>query len=142
MWGERVDVSIFKGKDKELVDKAFSLAEKQLKKGAIDTAQIFKKVNKDAKNPVKEESGKFSKGDNKWVDNIPWEKGINAVSTADGSYFFIIVNQKVGPEPKNLNEARGLVTADYQNYLEKAWIKQLRDKYPVQVNKEVLSTIH
>lgn len=141
LWGERVDVTIFKGKDKDLVGKAFSMAEKQLKKGALDTAMIFKKINKDPKNVVKAESGKFSKSDNKWVDNVPWEKGINAVNNADGSFFFIIVNQKVSPEPKTLNEARGLVTADYQNYLEKLWIKQLKDKYPVKVNKEVLSTI-
>ena len=45
------------------------------------------------------------------------------------------------PEVKQLNEAKGLVTADYQNYLEKEWIASLRARYPVQVNKEVLAKI-
>ena len=29
------------------------------------------------------------------------------------------------PEPKSYNDARGMVTADYQNYLEKNWIESL-----------------
>ncbi|NTW24046.1 MAG: hypothetical protein HGA37_05050, partial [Lentimicrobium sp.] len=44
-------------------------------------------------------------------------------------------------EPKKLNEARGIITADYQNFLEKQWIKELRAKYPYEVNAEVLSSI-
>jgi len=34
-----------------------------------------------------------------------------------------------------LNEA-GIITADYQNYLEKEWIRDLRVKYQVVVNRE------
>jgi peptidyl-prolyl cis-trans isomerase SurA len=45
------------------------------------------------------------------------------------------------PEPKSLSEARGLITADYQNFLEKIWIQYLRQKYPVVINKEVLAKI-
>jgi peptidyl-prolyl cis-trans isomerase SurA len=45
------------------------------------------------------------------------------------------------PEPKTLDEARGLVTADYQTYLEKEWIKELKEKYPVAVNEDVLEKV-
>jgi hypothetical protein len=43
-----------------------------------------------------------------------------------------------------LSEARGVITSDYQNYLEEQWIKQLRaDKAgKIQINKDVLYTIH
>jgi len=34
-----------------------------------------------------------------------------------------------------------LVTADYQEYLEKEWIKALRAKYPVVINQAVLKTV-
>jgi len=47
----------------------------------------------------------------------------------------------VPPEPKTLDEARGLITSDYQNYLEQEWIKELKQKHVVVVNDEVLSTI-
>ena len=45
------------------------------------------------------------------------------------------------PEQKSLIEAKGIVTADYQNYLEKEWLKTLRTKYPYQVNQEVYNSI-
>jgi peptidyl-prolyl cis-trans isomerase SurA len=37
---------------------------------------------------------------------------------------------------------RGLVTADYQELLEKAWVDELRKKYTVVVNKDVLATVN
>jgi len=45
------------------------------------------------------------------------------------------------PEPKKLEEARGLYLSDYQNYLEKEWIKELRKKYKIKVNRKLLKTI-
>ena len=44
-------------------------------------------------------------------------------------------------EPKALDEARGLITAEYQNYLEERWIKELRAKYNYAVNNDVLYTL-
>ncbi len=40
-----------------------------------------------------------------------------------------------------MEEARGLITAAYQDSLEKAWIEELRAKYPVSVVQEVLYSI-
>jgi peptidyl-prolyl cis-trans isomerase SurA len=38
---------------------------------------------------------------------------------------------------KTLDEARGYVVAEYQDFLEKDWNKQMRNKYPVKVNEDV-----
>lgn len=40
-----------------------------------------------------------------------------------------------------LREVRGIVIADYQNYLEKQWVTTLRDKYEIWIDFEVLETI-
>ena len=37
---------------------------------------------------------------------------------------------------------RGLVTADYQEEMEKAWVKELRRRYTVVVNDDVLNTVN
>jgi peptidyl-prolyl cis-trans isomerase SurA len=60
----------------------------------------------------------------------------------EGSTVFVYIRKVLKPELKELNEARGLITADYQNYLEKEWIQSLREKYPVVLNKEVLDKIN
>jgi peptidyl-prolyl cis-trans isomerase SurA len=59
-------------------------------------------------------------------------------NTASFSYIM-----KVYPDPsaRTFNEARGLVMNDYQSWLEEQWIKNLRKKYPVVINKEVLKRI-
>jgi len=84
---------------------------------------------------------KFSKGDNSLIDNIKWEKSITENKVNGDTTVFVVVHGLVAPEPKLLNEVRGLITADYQTYLEKEWIKTLRGKYPVTVNKEVFETL-
>jgi peptidyl-prolyl cis-trans isomerase SurA len=52
------------------------------------------------------------------------------------------VREVIAPAPKALDESRGLVTAAYQDSLEKEWIAELRGKYNVVVNKDVLYSIH
>ena len=47
---------------------------------------------------------------------------------------------KKGPE--EYTDVRGLVTADYQDLLEKNWVAELRKKYKVEVNKDVLKTVN
>ena len=61
--------------------------------------------------------------------------------TKNKAVVFVMVKEKHGPEPKTLDEARGLITADYQNQLEKDWIAMLRTKYHVSINNAVLNTI-
>jgi peptidyl-prolyl cis-trans isomerase SurA len=42
---------------------------------------------------------------------------------------------------KELEACRGMVISDYQNYLEESWIKSLRKKYKVKVDKKVLLSL-
>ena len=43
--------------------------------------------------------------------------------------------------PENWTDEKGKITTDYQDYLEAEWIKRLREKYPVELNKEVWEKI-
>lgn len=138
MWGERVDASIYniKSTDKKIVDQV-----KTLVKQNLTDNEILEMINNDSTTLISIDRRKFEKGDNDQVDAVKWQKGTIGESTADGKTIIVRVNEVVSPEPKKLNEARGLVTANYQDYLEQQWIKELRAKYPFKVNQEVLSSI-
>jgi peptidyl-prolyl cis-trans isomerase SurA len=61
--------------------------------------------------------------------------------TDNTASFAYIIQLHPKPEARNFNEARGLVINDYQNDLEKTWMENLRKKYPVRINKEVLDDL-
>ncbi len=88
---------------------------------------------------------KYLKGENELVDLLQnagqSEKKI--VVESEGKYVakLAYMNRIVPSSPKEFAEVKGLVTAEYQNFLEKEWIKELRAKYPFTVNKQVLETI-
>ena len=44
--------------------------------------------------------------------------------------------------PKEMGDVRAQVVADYQEALEQGWIAVLRERFPVEVNKEVLATVN
>lgn len=41
-----------------------------------------------------------------------------------------------------MSDVRGLVTSDYQEALEKEWVAELRKKYNVVINRDVLATVN
>jgi len=77
----------------------------------------------------------FQKGDNKVMDDL-MAKGPGAYNVQkDGRYYAVTVQKTLLAGPKTLAEARGQATSDYQTYLEKEWIAQMRAARPVQVNE-------
>jgi peptidyl-prolyl cis-trans isomerase SurA len=137
MWETRLDASVFTVKDASIVKSL----KKLLKKGVADE-QVLAKFNQDSIQKVTVERKKFSKGENTNIDVLEWKPGItDLIPMADTSNAIIVIHQVVAPEPKLLNEIRGAMTADYQNFLEKEWISELRAKYPVVINREVFNSI-
>ena len=101
--------------------------------------KLLRQLNDSVVN-IKIEKGLFVQGDNKWVDYLSFKSGDKP--EADAAYPFVIVPGKMlNYTPEEYTDVRGLVTADYQEYLEKEWIATLRAKYPVKVNQKVLSTV-
>lgn len=136
MWGPRIDATIYSVKNPD----AAARVRNYLSTGLSDE-DILKEINVDTSKIVTIQSGKFSKKDHTALDEIVWKPGISENVKTDDGIVFINIRQVLQPEPKELNEARGLITADYQNFLEVQWIKDLKKKYPVTVHKEVFAKI-
>lgn len=65
-----------------------------------------------------------------------------SINTNDNTASFAyIINVYSKPLPRTFAEAKGLVINDYQAVLEKQWNTELRKKYPIIIDKKVLSDI-
>jgi peptidyl-prolyl cis-trans isomerase SurA len=75
------------------------------------------------------------------VDAVEKKVGISDDLKMNNSVVIVVIKEILPPQTKKLKEARGLITADYQNYLEKEWIKRLHAEHKVIVNEEVLKSL-
>ena len=67
---------------------------------------------------------------------------IKVLSSSNGNYSVVVAKQIFStPTEKTLDEARGYVVAEYQDYLEKQWNEKMRREYPVKVNEKVFATM-
>jgi peptidyl-prolyl cis-trans isomerase SurA len=138
LWGERAEVTTYKC----LNDKVAAEVRKMLKAGKKEK-EIVDAVNKASQLNLSVENVTYLKGENTNVD-ANWKQGIAPSDIKDpkeSKVLVLVVNKILPKSPKQLNECRGMVTADYQNYLENDWLAYLKTKYTVKVEDDVLNTI-
>ncbi|MCS6929439.1 MAG: peptidylprolyl isomerase [Saprospiraceae bacterium] len=138
LWDERAVVSFYtlKSEDSILLKKVYDFAAKN------EPAAVLKKFNKKGEVLVRLEKT-YEKGRNKDLENI-WRPGGMSEPKQDAATktaSFLKVERLLPPSPKGLSDARGYAVADYQDYLEKKWVEQLRAEYPVRVNEEVFNAL-
>jgi peptidyl-prolyl cis-trans isomerase SurA len=84
--------------------------------------------------------GLFQEGENTWVDKADKKEGTYSFEK-EGRYYLVIIDKIESPRAKELEECRGLAISDYQNFLEKKWLTELKAKYPVTINEEELKKL-
>ncbi len=138
VWAERADATVF-----TVTNPDDAAAVKTILSTLNDDAAIVEKFRTDSIQSVRIQTGKFEKGDNNYVDMTEWKTGLSGElnSTVDKNIVFVNVKAILPPQEKALAEAKGIITSDYQTYLEKQWIEELRSKYPVTVNQEILEKV-
>ncbi len=55
----------------------------------------------------------------------------------EGTSYVLVVGKVYPPGPRKFEEARGLIIRDYQEFLDQALTKRLKEKYPIQINAGV-----
>jgi peptidyl-prolyl cis-trans isomerase SurA len=138
MWDQRLDATVYTLESTD--DKLIAGLRKAISGGLTDT-ELLAQFNTDTTSLLTIDHRKYQKGDNELIDSLEWKPGLAPESIDEGKVTLVNIHALLNPEPKKLNEARGLITADYQNYLEQEWIRELRARYPFKVNEEVLSSI-
>jgi peptidyl-prolyl cis-trans isomerase SurA len=139
MWPERADlINITLQGDQAA--KAEAKTRKLLAKYPIET--IAAKINK--KGQVLTFQRKRVNEEEILKQGLEWKSGYTTTTTVDDApqtRQFSTIATLLPPQPKALDEARGYVIADYQDALEKEWVEDLRQQYPVTVHQDVLSSL-
>lgn len=104
-------------------------------KSAIDAA-----IPVDSARTMRVEIGVFAIGDNPWVDKLVFGQGEGGKLRK--GLPFLGTEGKVIEAPEYYTDVKGLVSNDYQKYLEEKWVKSLRKKYKVKIDKKVLETVN
>ncbi|ESU29268.1 peptidyl-prolyl cis-trans isomerase [Flavobacterium limnosediminis JC2902] len=135
-WKDRVDVNIFSSTKEDVIKKT----EKYLKK---DKSIEFIKSNLNKKGDVEimVKSGVFEIGNDALPKHQNFNVGITDISHEGNYYFITQVNKKMEKGPKKLEETKGKVINDYQQYLETHWVDELKKEFSIKVNQDVFSKV-
>ncbi len=136
VWDKRYDVVAYESVSPEVAKKVHKLAKKNLSSDSIS-----KIINADSELNVRVRSGKFELSKTPYLQDQKLKKGTNKPYAFDGKNYVVVLNEVIEAKNKELNEAKGLITSDYQSYLEREWLKELEGKHTIKVNEEVLYSI-
>lgn len=123
--GERLRARIFSSTDKSFMDQM----EQRVERGDSLKQQDLSRFK--AVIPFRN----YQRGDNKAIDKVSWVIGVHRTEV-EGTEYLVEVERLLPAGIRPLEEARAQVLADYQDKQEKIWLNQLREKYPVKINKK------
>mgnify|MGYP003531322675 FL=1 len=135
-WKNRYDVLIVSSTKADFIKKA----QKMLKK---DKTADFIKQNLNSANDVEvlEKEGVFEEGSEVLPKNVTFKPGVTDV-VKEGDYYFVTRVNKVLPAGnKTLEECKGKVVNDYQQYLEENWVSDLKKEFTIDVNKDTFEKV-
>ena len=98
--------------------------------------------NNDSILRIRAEKGLFKKGDNGLVDKLIFKQKDAQPKTIDGYPYTDVFGKLLKKGPEDYTDVKNLVLTDFQETLEKEWVKDLRTKYKFSVNKDVLKTVN
>ncbi len=135
-WAERYDAVIYSSTSKDAIAKA----RKFLKKKKT-TEYIKEQLNTKEKVNIMSKTGVFEKGNDVLPKTMTAKKGVSGI-LQEGNYYYVVKLNDVKPAGlKTLDESRGRVINDYQQYLEEKWADELRKEFTLKVNQDVFTKV-
>lgn len=109
------------------------------------TEEVLAKYNKSDTIGIRVEEQILEKSKSPEATDLKeWKPGEVTISKFDrqnNEYSFRKVEKIIPAQDKMLNEARGYIIADYQDYLEVQWVNELKKQYPVKTEKAVFESL-
>ncbi len=139
-WDERADATIFSLSNKELIAPVKAAIDEHGYSDSLAQA-ITSKLNSHEVLSVQYERGLYEKSQSEMLKAVPWAAGTYTIEKND-RVFYILIHNIVSGTLKELDDIRGLVISDYQNHLEKEWVRSLKEQYQVDINEKVLDEVY
>ncbi len=105
------------------------------------TSIVRQQFNKDSVN-VKMEKRLFKQGENANVDVVALKVKHAEPKPIEGFPYMAVVGEKLKKGPSRWTQVSATVVADYQRMREEEFVATLREKYAVEVDKDVLATVN
>ena len=120
-------------------DSTARAAKAMLETGTVSNDSLVKTLTDRFGRDIKIERVLTAKGDNKIVDEIAFE-GPKAEPVGKWTAWFPY-DWKVISTPEEASDVKAAVSSDLQQQLEADWVKELRSKYKVKLNKKALKKL-
>lgn len=135
-WNTRVEAIVGTASQEDDIKEVVNM----LKKGE-EVDSIKEKLNTNGKQKVIFTSGTMDADHQALPNNFEFKEGISKVYFQNNVYYVVKVTKLIPESFRTLDEARGMVINDYQQEVEQNWINNLKSKYEVTINKDVLRKV-
>jgi len=136
LWKTRVNAEIYSSTDLEKMKKVLTM----LKKNQT-VKEVKDKFNTKENVAIMYYEGVYEEGADALPKQTKMELGLSEITTK-GDYHFITNIIKILPAaPKTLEECKGKLINDYQQYLEQNWVGELKKEFLVKVNQDTFEKV-
>jgi len=136
LWKTRVNSEVYSSTDLEVMKKVLDMVKKNK-----TPKEIKDKFNTTAVLKVMVYDGTFEEGADALPKDTKMELGISEISHK-GEYYYVTKVTKVIPAGvKTLEECKGKLINDYQQYLEQNWVDDLKKEFTVKVNQDTFEKV-
>ncbi len=129
---------VFFAKSDSVLQKALVYADSL---DTTDPAQFAKDLRKRYGRDLKVERVIAAKGENAITDYLGFNGDKEAADKQSKWPFYAAWHGRLVAQPEDASDVRGAAVTDYQAYLEEQWLKDLRKKYKIKLNKKVFKQI-
>jgi len=135
-WKNRVDVVIASSTNLDIIKKA-----QKMMKQSVAPEKIKEALNPKDKVLVMTNTGVFEEGSDALPKTLKFEVGVSDI-IKEGDYYFVTKVNKVLPAgEKTLEECKGKVINDYQQYLEQNWVEELKKEFTIKTFPDVFERV-
>lgn len=135
-WPKQIDGIVASSAKKKTLKKVSKLLDEKM-----PLSEIKKLVNSNDEVNVIFTSDKMDASHQALPKNFKFETGLSKIYKHNGTFVLVQVKNIHPKKSKTIDEARGVVTSDYQTNKESKWLNSLKERYKVVVNNDALNEV-